>query len=276
MIAKPYKSKFMKFFTLMFFVLIVNVSCKTKTNYNKEAYAEIMDGSIPLFAKEEKGKVYPSSVVRFSDKLYVNEKNQTKLERMSKVKVIKNISTLRKSGFFKTYENLNDSEIFERIHLERKAEYSRIFEKEYDPGMELDEFELACLDITKVLFIDLEADVCEENKVYTQVIKSFATLTNNVFDPKKIQENWIGKTGPIEIEFEIENVKTKFSPEYKDDWLDEVVFKVCKEKIEEKNIRLVNCLGDNEYGFGQAISIMRLTEEEQRILEDSFSWKFVE
>lgn len=62
----------MKFFTLMFFVLIVNVSCKTQANYNKEAYAEIMDGSIPLFAKEEKGKVYPSSVVRFSDTLQLN------------------------------------------------------------------------------------------------------------------------------------------------------------------------------------------------------------
>lgn len=47
--------------------------------------------------------------------------------------------------------------------------------------MELDEFDLACLDATKVLFIDLEADVCMENKVYTHVINSFATLTNNVF-----------------------------------------------------------------------------------------------
>lgn len=64
----------MKFFTLLFFVLILNISCKTQTNYNKEAYAEIMDSSIPLFAKEEKGKVYPGSVVRFSDTLYVNDK----------------------------------------------------------------------------------------------------------------------------------------------------------------------------------------------------------
>lgn len=254
--------------------MMVCVSCKT--NYNQDAYTEIMNYSVALFATEEKGKVQSASVVRISDKLYVTEKDQTKLERMSKVKVIKNISTLRKSGFFKTYEHLNDSEIFERIHLERKAEYSRIFEKEYDPGMELDEFELACLDITKVLFIDLEADVCKENKVYTQVIKSFATLTNNIFDPKKIEEYWGGEEGAIEVIFETDDVKTKFSPEYKNDWLDEIIFKICEDKIEGKNIRLVNCLGDNEYGFGQAISIMRLTEEEQRILEDSFNWKFVE
>lgn len=268
----------MKIVTSVFFILIVCVSCKT--NYNQDAYTEIMDNSVTLFAIEEKGKVQPAGVVRISDKFYVDnskaEKNLTKLERMSKEKIIKNISILRKCGFFKTYEHLNDVEVFERIHLERKAEYSRIFEKEYDPRMELDEFELACLDITKVLFIDLEADVCMENKVYTQVIKSFAALTNNVFDPKKIDEHWGGEEGPIEVVFETDNVKTKFSPEYKDDWLDEDIFKICEDKIEEKNIRLVNCLGDNEYGFGQAISIMRLTEEEQQVLEDSFNWKFVE
>jgi len=93
---------------------------------------------------------------------------------------------------------------------------------------------------------------------------------------KKIKENWIGETGPIEIEFEIENIKTKFNPKYNDDWLDEIVFKVCEDKIKEKNIRLVDCLGDSEYGFGQSISIMRLTKNEQNILQDNFKWKFVD
>lgn len=270
----------MKISILLFFVLMLCVSCKTQTNYNKETYAEIMDKSVTLFAKEEKGKVQPGSVVNYQNNLYVNDNevdgSLNKLEKVSKEKVLKNIFTLRKSGFFETHKHLNDVEVFDRLYLERKAEYSKIFEKEYDPGMELDEFDLACLDATKVLFIDLEADVCMENKVYTHVINSFATLTNNVFDPKEIKENWGGEEGPIEIEFETDNFKTKFSPEYKNDWLDEIVFKICEDKIEEKNIRIVSCLGDNEYGFGQAISIMRLTEEEQRVLEDSFNWKFVE
>lgn len=204
------------------------------------------------------------------------KKNTNKVEKISKEKVIENISILRKCGFFKSYEKLNDSEIFEKIHLDRKVEYSKIFEKEYDPGMELDEFELACIDKTKVIYIDLEADVCKENKVYTEVIKAFSVLTNNVFNPKKIKENWIGETGPIEIEFELENIKTKFNPKYNDDWLDEIVFKVCEDKIKEKNIRLVDCLGDSEYGFGQSISIMRLTKNEQNILQDNFKWKFVD
>lgn len=50
------------------------VSCKTQTNYNKEAYTEIMENSVTLLAKEEKGKVQPGSVVRLSDTLYVNDK----------------------------------------------------------------------------------------------------------------------------------------------------------------------------------------------------------
>lgn len=205
-----------------------------------------------------------------------SKKNINKEQKITKEKVIKNISILRKCGFFKSYEKLNDYEIFEKMHLERKAKYAKIFEKKYDPGMELDEFELACIDKTKAIFIDLEADVCRENKVYTKVIKAFSVLTNNVFNPKRIKENWIGETGPIEIEFELENIKSKFKPKYNDDWLDEIVFKVCEKKIKEKNITLVDCLGDSQYGFGQSILIMRLTRKEQNILQDNFNWKFVE
>ena len=142
--------------------------------------------------------------------------------------------------------------------------------------MELDEFELCCLDSKKVLYIDLEADVCSENKVYADVIKKYSKLTNNIFNPQNIAETWNSETGPIKVIFELDNRKVEFKPKYNDDWLDSIVFEICNKEIRKKNIRLVDCLGDSEYGFGQDIAIMRLTKEEQKILEKSFKWKFRE
>ncbi|MCV9928715.1 hypothetical protein OIU83_13680 [Flavobacterium sp. LS1R49] len=195
---------------------------------------------------------------------------------LMKNKVIENTTILRKSGFFKNYEKLSNTEIFKKLHSIRKIEYSKLFEKEHDPGMELDEFDLACLDDTKVIFIDLEAGVCKENKVYEEVINLHSKLTDYVFNPKNIKETWNSETGSIEVEFELDKKKINFKPEFRDDWLDEIVFRICKEKIKEKNIRIVDCLGDDGYGFGQSIAIMRLTKEEQENLEKQFKWKFAE
>lgn len=52
----------MKTGVLLFFVLMVCVSCKSKNNFNENTYIDIMKHSVTLFAKEEKGKVYPGSV----------------------------------------------------------------------------------------------------------------------------------------------------------------------------------------------------------------------
>lgn len=202
--------------------------------------------------------------------------NKESQKTFTKDEIIENITILRKNGFFKDYEKLSAAELFEKLHSIRKIEYSKLFEKEYDPGMELDELDLASLDETKVIYIDLEADVCKENKVYEEVIKMHSELTNNIFDPKNIKEIWHSQTGPIEVEFELDNEKIKFKPKYLDDWVDGIVFDICKEKIKEKNIRIVTCLGTEGLGFGQSIAIMRLTKEEQANLEKHFKWKFSE
>lgn len=206
---------------------------------------------------------------------YKPKENST-VEKISKEKVIKNISILRESGFFEDFNKLNDSEVYDKLHSLRKIEYSKIFEEEYDPGMELDEFELCCLDSKKVLYLDLEADVCKENNVYIDVIEEYATLTKKIFNPKNITETWNSENGPIEVTFELDNKKIEFKPKYNDDWLDSIVFEICNKEIGKKNIRLVDCLGDSENGFGQDIAIMRLTKEEQKILEKNFKWKFRE
>jgi len=48
------------------------VSCKTQSIDDKIAYEEIMNNSVQLHALEEKGRVYPGTISRLPDTLYVN------------------------------------------------------------------------------------------------------------------------------------------------------------------------------------------------------------
>ncbi len=205
-------------------------------------------------------------------------KNQNMIpkKKISKENVLKDISILRKCGFFEDLKKLNDEEVFEKLHLNRIEKYSKIFEKKYDPGMELDEFDLACLDERKMIYLDLEADVCAENNVYTNVIEMFSNLSNGSFKPQNITEKWQSPSGPITIEFKLDDEIIKFNPKYSEDWLDSKVFEICQEKTKAKNTRIVECLGESRYGYGQNIAFMRITETEQKILKDNYKYKFRE
>ena len=197
-------------------------------------------------------------------------------KKISKENVIQNISILRKCGFFEKFKKLTDKKVLEELHTIRIDEYSKIFEKKYDPGMELDEFDLACLDKSKMVYLDLEFDVCAENNAYVDVIKMFSNLSNGSFNPRNITEKWQNPSGPITIEFELDDEIIKFNPKYSEDWLDSKVFEVCNEKIKAKKTRIVECLGESDYGYGQCIVFMRLTETEQKNLENNYKYKFRE
>lgn len=202
---------------------------------------------------------------------------QPKMEgEISMEQVLDNIQTLRNAGFFEVYESMSDLEVYDTIYADRKRRYSEIFEKQYDPGMNLDAIQLAKCDRTKLLFIDLEADVAMDNNVYIEVINAFAILSNKKFEPTDIKEQWTSKTGPVEVSFKSNDSLIKFKPEYQNDWLHESVFKICQEELGRKNIRITDCLSDDGYGYGQAIAIMRLSEKEQKTLENKLNWKFAQ
>lgn len=76
------------------------------------------------------------------------------------------------------------------MYIIRIYEYFKIFEKKYDSGMELDEFDLVCFDKSKMVYLDLEFDVCVENNVYVDVIKMFLNLLNGFFNFRNIMEKW--------------------------------------------------------------------------------------
>lgn len=191
-----------------------------------------------------------------------------------KEEVVKSIELLKKAGFFENYKQLSAEKTFDTIYELRKKEYREIFEGNYDPEMNLGPIDIAQYDKSKLLFLDLEADVFNGNEVYKFVINRFAELSGGKFNPIDINETWESNGGPIKISFVSDNQLTEFEPKYNNDWLHESVFTVCREKITEKKVRLVYCLGKDGYGYGQAVALMRLTESEQKILENGLNWKF--
>jgi len=64
----------MKFFVFIALSISGLVSCKTQSIDDKIAYEEIMNNSVQLHALEQKCRVYPGTISRLSDTLYINDR----------------------------------------------------------------------------------------------------------------------------------------------------------------------------------------------------------
>ena len=187
-----------------------------------------------------------------------------------------NLNILLQAGFFKEHEGLSEEELLDLLNKKRKEEYSKIFEREYDPGQIKDDHQLALLDTKKFLDIDLEADVCDENRVYTSILEDFAKASNGHFSPTKIEETWESEEGPIKVSFMSNGYKVSFEPEYNDDWLDPELFDTINGEMQKVTTEIFyQCGGPNEEWLGQNMIYVRLTESEKKLLEDKLDWKFL-
>ena len=84
------------------------------------------------------------------------------------------IIILRKYGFFEKDFWLSNEDLFDSLHERRIADYSKIFGRFYDPGMQLDDYKILCLDKERTVFGDAEAVVGEGNNRYVAFIKSIS------------------------------------------------------------------------------------------------------
>ena len=84
-----------------------------------------------------------------------------------------NLDTLRQAGFFKEYTHLNNDELLEMIHQRRKQSNSQLFGYEYEPERSKDDHSIAIEDTRKMLYMDLEADVCMKNVCIGNFLTTF-------------------------------------------------------------------------------------------------------
>ncbi len=132
-----------------------------------------------------------------------------------KQELLEAVHFYRSLGFFSQYGALPDVEVAARLSAElRKLGGS------FDPAGSDAEPELLSLDETRVWNSDLECDVCEQNHVYSDIVKSIGTISRGAFAPQNISETWEADNGPIRVEFSLNGLVHTLRPKYRNDWLD--------------------------------------------------------
>lgn len=185
------------------------------------------------------------------------------------------ISALRQHGFFEKYKNLSDEQLFDTLHQQRIAGYSKMFEHFYDPGMELETYQVLKLDRDRIVFGDAESDVGKDNNQYVALLNAFAAASSGLFNPKNITEKWESEKGPIHVSFTEDDKEIRFEPEYLDDWLSEKAFDVINQQMGKKGKeKFYMFLGNDGWGLGQNFLYVRMTEPQKQELEEAFDWKF--
>lgn len=186
-----------------------------------------------------------------------------------------NLDTLRQAGFFKEYTHLNNDELLEMIHQRRRQSSSQLLGYEYEPERSKDDHSIAIEDTRKMLYMDLEADVCMENNSYTELLKICNDVSGMDDTITDIKEHWESPTGPIYISYKINGEERSFAPIYADDWIDQNFLEhVLSEIAAVTQDAFYLCLGPNEEWFGQDVNYIRLKPHERKILEERLHWKF--
>jgi hypothetical protein len=118
--------------------------------------------------------------------------------------------------------------------------------KEPTTGQPFDDVWLLRYDARKIWADDPEADVCEANQVYMDVLAKWGKITDGVFSPTEIEEKWESETGPIEVSFILDGKRRAIHPKYQDDWIDlEVLTEL--NRILEPTGRRYNCALDGNF-----------------------------
>jgi hypothetical protein len=187
------------------------------------------------------------------------------------------ISVLRHHGFFEKYETLNPDQLFDTLHQQRITDYSKMFEYFYDPGMELQTYQVLMLDRDKVVYGDAESGVGKGNNQYVALLKAFSAVSGELFNPTDIVENWESETGPIRVSFKETGEEVAFQPAYHDDWFSDEVFTVINQQMTKRGKdKFYMFLARDGWGLGQNFLYVRMTELQRQGLQKIFGWKFTD
>ncbi|MES2430753.1 MAG: hypothetical protein V4556_07425 [Bacteroidota bacterium] len=182
---------------------------------------------------------------------------------------------LRKLGFFEHFNTLDDKRLFDTLHKVRIAQHIKIFERYYDPGMELENSEIFSLDTTRTIFGDFEDDVCNGNKRYISLLTAFSNASGGRFLPKDIQEVWTSEKGPVRVTFLINKERIDFYPEYHDDWLSEKVIEIVNQQmVKNGNEKFYVFMNNDGLGLGQYFLFVRLRDSQKDSIQSNLGWKF--
>ncbi len=175
------------------------------------------------------------------------------------------VTFFRKLGFFPEYAALSDDELARKLESLHENEWG----ERIDPQNPFIDLLLLRWDKTRVWWEDTEADVCRENKVYTQTLQEWASISNGTFIPEHIQEKWEDEHGPITVTFTYHQQEIQLSPHYLDDYIDIDILLPINHCFRHsgKEFALYEA-------FDQTAFIVMLTSEEKQKLHNERKWRF--
>lgn len=115
---------------------------------------------------------------------------------------------------------------------------------------------------------DTEADVLKGNNVYINTFKQWGAISDGVFLPKNIKENWMSDRGPIEVIFELNNTTHRFVPRYLDDYIDMAMLKKINKLLSKSENKFEMVLP-----FDQSAFVLWLSRKEKIALLQR-GWRF--
>lgn len=187
------------------------------------------------------------------------------MDEDNKELLITYLDIYRGFSFFKKYEGMPTAELAEKLN----EQYESDNYEEIDINEEGVDKLVLNLDKDRVWWVDLEADVCADNKVYVRVLSDLASISRDSFSPSSISEIWESEEGPITVTFETDGKSRSIHPEWCNDWIDLNI------------LNDLNCiLKKNGYRYevfepeDQAVQLLALSRDEKQGLIDKFSWKF--
>ena len=107
---------------------------------------------------------------------------------------------------------------------ELAAEVDERIEALWGPELPVDDpfrdLAVAEQDPARVLWIDLEADVSEDNQIYVATLDQLEAISAGAFAPVGVAESWASETGPVTVSFDLDGARHELTPAYLEDWID--------------------------------------------------------
>lgn len=170
------------------------------------------------------------------------------------------IEVLQSAGFFQNYGDSKPEEILKKINQQFEG-------KSYHSIYSLDRHALARLDSSKYLDLYPEITVCKKCQFYSKLVKRFSNISNDSFIPMDIKEEWETMSGPIALRYRIDDLEVRLNPTLNKDWLDFAIVNHLRNELSNR--------GEDLKVLNQSDGAMlRINEDEMKILNEKFGWTF--
>lgn len=119
-------------------------------------------------------------------------------------------------GFFAKHASLSDDGLADELERIRRE----VWEGDLDPDDSLAEIVLASWDKDRVWWEDAYEWLGDLETMYTDALQGWARISRGAFRPTDIVETSAGPDGPVTVEFTMDGVRYRLSPEEEGETLD--------------------------------------------------------